>query len=144
MRLGTRKLAAAAPAGPLNVSTTRKLITSAELPASASTEVTSAAKSDSAHSYHCAGCASWAKRQACAVPISSCSATKASTRAVIGAMLRFAPACRHVMDHVWGLRASRTPENCQCGFSGRRGWNGLHAHSMGAAFDHTPRVLILQ
>src|SRR5262249_33479749 len=110
MRLGTRNVAAAAPAGPLKVSTTRRLITSAALPASGSTEETSAEKSEFAHSYHCAGCASWANRHACAVPIRSGSARRATRRGVISSLLPCGRARCHVIDHGTLRSVDREPE----------------------------------
>src|ERR1044071_8868773 len=109
MRLGTRNMAADAPAGPLKVSTTRKPITSADLPVSASTEVTSAEKSASAHSYHSPGCASRANRQACAEPIRRTNAVNTRKRGITGAMLPFARARRHVIGHAGASRASLKP-----------------------------------
>ena len=97
--------AAAARSGPLKVSTTRKLITSADFWRSSSMPVTSAAKSAFDHSNHCAGGASCAKRQASAAVATTTSMAGTSRRNLIAAIVRFPRVGCRVMHHVHPIRA---------------------------------------
>ena len=86
MRLGTLSVATS-PAGPLNVSVTRTVITST-LRGSCSTRVTSPANSAAAQSYHCPGGTSLTNRQACAAPAASWNSATRSRRATLNAAYR--------------------------------------------------------
>ena len=117
---GTRNVAAAAPSGPLKVSTTRTVMISSAFCRSGSTPVTSAANSALDHSNHCGGGASWAKRQACAVPAESWNTIIVQSASLTPRMFHLRPGGCHVFGHAFASRARRTPENCQRASAGKK------------------------